>query len=315
MVSPRAARSEAAAVPAAGDASSPGLRYMAYSAFWFSIMSLLVKLAGRRLPSMEIVLVRAAVTLVLSWALLRRARLSPWGGRHGLLAVRGVVGFLSLTCFYFGIVHLPLAEATLIQYTNPVFAALLAAVLLHERVTPRHAVGVVASLAGVVLVTRPAFLFGAHAAPLDARWAGIAFFGAIFSALVYVIVRMLRDTDHPLVVVFWFPLLTVPLALPFAARVWLWPTPTEWLILLGVGASTQVAQVYMTRGLQLEPAGRATAVGYLQVAFAAAWGILFFGDRPTAWTVAGAAVIVASTIWIGTDAKRPSPAPGLATDD
>lgn len=305
-------------LPAARTAAgslSPGLRYMAYSAFWFSIMSLLVKLAGRRLPSMEIVFVRAVVTLVLSWAMLRRAKLSPWGGRRGLLAVRGIIGFLSLTCFYFGIVHLPLAEATLIQYTNPVFAAILAAVLLHERIGARHAVGVAASLVGVVLVTRPAFLFGAHASAIDPRYAGIAFFGAIFSALVYVIVRMLRDTDHPLVVVFWFPLLTVPLALPFAALDWRWPTPLEWLVLLGVGASTQVAQVYMTRGLQLEPAGRATAVGYLQVAFAAAWGILFFGDRPTGWTLAGAAVIVASTVWIGADRKRPSPAPGLATDD
>ena len=301
------------AAPATGP--SPGLRYMAYSAFWFSVMSLFVKLAGRRLPSMEIVFVRAVVTLALSWLLLRRARLSPWGGRHGLLAVRGIVGFLSLTCFYFGIVHLPLAEATLIQYTNPVFAAILAAVLLHERLSARHALGVAASLAGVVLVTRPAFLFGALAAPLDVRYAGIAFLGAIFSALVYVIVRMLRDTDHPLVVVFWFPLLTVPLALPFAARDWLWPTPAEWLVLLGVGASTQVAQVYMTRGLQLEPAGRATAVGYLQVAFAAAWGILIFGDRPTGWTIAGAAVIVASTLWIGADRGRPVTAPALATDD
>ena len=295
--------------------SSPGLRYMAYSAFWFSIMSLLVKLAGQRLPSMQIVFVRAVVTLVLSWAMLRRAQLSPWGGRHGLLAVRGIIGFLSLTCFYFGIVHLPLAEATLIQYTNPVFAALLAAVLLHERIGARHAIGVAASLVGVVLVTRPAVLFGAQASALDPRYAGIAFFGAVFSALVYVIVRMLRDTDHPLVVVFWFPLLTVPLALPFALRAWLWPTPGEWLTLLGVGASTQVAQVYMTRGLQLEPAGRATAVGYLQVAFAALWGIVFFGDRPNGWTAAGAAVIVASTIWSGADRKRPSPAPGLATDD
>ena len=303
-------------LPAARDAAapvSPGLRYMAYIAFWFSIMSLLVKLAGRRLPSREIVFVRAVVTLVLSWAMLRHARLSPWGGRRGLLAVRGIIGFLSLTCFYFGIVHLPLAEATLIQYTNPVFASILAALLLHERIGARHAVGVAASLVGVVLVTRPAFLFGAHASSIDPRYAGIAFFGAIFSALVYVIVRMLRDTDHPLVVVFWFPLLTVPLALPFALLDWRWPTPLEWLVLLGVGASTQVAQVYMTRGLQLEPAGRATAVGYLQVAFAAAWGILVFGDRPTGWTLAGAAVIVASTVWIG--AGRQRTAPGLATDD
>ena len=284
------------AARAAAGSLSPGLRYMAYSAFWFSIMSLLVKLAGRRLPSMEIVFVRAVVTLVLSWAMLRRAKLSPWGGRRGLLAVRGIIGFLSLTCFYFGIVHLPLAEATLIQYTNPVFAAILAALLLHERIGGRHAIGVAASLVGVVLVTRPAFLFGAHASAIDPRYAGIAFFGAIFSALVYVIVRMLRDTDHPLVVVLSFPLVATPLALPFAVRVWRWPSPAEWLVLVGVGVATQIAQVYMTRGLQLEPAGRATAVGYLQVAFAAAWGALLFAELPDALGLLGAAVIVGSTL-------------------
>ena len=275
---------------------SPGVRYMAYSAFWFSVMSLLVKLAGRTLPSMEIVFVRALVTLVLSWALVRRAGLSPWGRRRGLLFLRGLLGFAGLTCFYYSIVSLPLAEATLIQYTNPVLAALLAAWWLGERVGARQAVCVAASLAGVALVTRPAFLFGAHAAALPPRAVGIALLGALFSAVVYVVVRMLRDTDHPLVVVLSFPLVATPLALPFAMRVWRWPTAAEWLVMIGVGVATQVAQVYMTRGLQLEPAGRATAVGYLQVAFAALWGALLFAELPDALGLLGAAVIVASTL-------------------
>ena len=66
---------------------------MAYGAFWFSVMSLLVKLVGRHLPSAEMVLVRAVVTLVLSVGMLRHAGVAPWGTRRGRLVLRDVFGF------------------------------------------------------------------------------------------------------------------------------------------------------------------------------------------------------------------------------
>ncbi len=281
---------------------------MAYGTFWFSVMSLLVKMAGQRLPSMEIVLVRAVVTLALSWALVRRARLDPWGNRKGLLILRGVLGCLALSCFYFSIVHLPLAEATVIQYTNPVFAAIIAAVLLGERFGRRELAGVAAGMVGVVLIARPSFLF-AGSAPIDPQHVTIAVAGALFSATAYVTVRMLRTTDHPLVVVFYFAFVTVPLVVPFALLGWLWPTPLEWGILIGIGTTTQIAQVYMTRGLQLEPAGRATAVGYLQIVFAAILGIVVLGERPDAWSVAGAIVIIGGTVLLSLRRRQELAAP------
>ena len=283
---------------------------MAYSAFWFSGMSLLVKVAGARLPSMEIVLVRAIVTLGLSWALVRRAKLNPWGNRKGMLVLRGLLGAAALNCFYFSIVHLPLAEATVIQYTNPVFAALLAALLLRERLGMRELVGVAASMLGVAVIARPAFLF-ANAPPIDPLHVTIAVAGALFSATAYVTVRMLRGADDALVIVFYFPLLTVPLVLPFAIADWITPTPAEWAVLFGIGVTTQIAQVYMTRGLQLEPTGRATAVGYLQIVFAAVWGALLLGERPDGWSALGALVIVAGTLLVSFG-RRPA-APKLAT--
>jgi drug/metabolite transporter (DMT)-like permease len=289
---------------------------MAYGAFWFSIMSLLVKIAGQRLPSMEIVLVRAVVTLVLSYALVRRAKLPLWGNRKDLLMVRGLLGCAALTCFYFSIVHLPLAEATVIQYTNPVFAAILAGVLLGERFGPRELLGVAASMAGVLLIARPSFLF-AGSAPINPVHVVIAVAGALFSATAYVTVRMLRHLDNPLVVVFYFPIVTVPIVLPFAIVGWIWPTLAEWGILFGIGTATQIAQVYMTRGLQLEPAGRATAVGYLQIVFAALWGILLLGEHPDRWSILGATIIIGGTLLVslsrrpaaGAPAAEPVPVP------
>ncbi len=280
-----------------------GLRYMAYSAFWFSAMALLVKIAGARLPSMEIVLVRAVITLALSYALVRRAKLHPWGNRKGMLLLRGLLGAAALTCFYFSIVHLPLAEATVIQYTNPVFAALLAAALIRERLGVREISGVIASMLGVMLIARPSFLYE-DATPIEPLHVMIAVAGALFSATAYVTVRMLRGADDALVIVFYFPVVTVPLVLPFAILEWVAPTIAEWIVLLGIGVTTQIAQVYMTRGLQLEPTGRATAVSYLQIVFAAIWGALLLGERPDVWSGLGAVIIVGGTLLIGVRKQR-----------
>ena len=290
-----------------------GLRYMAYSAFWFSAMALLVKIAGARLPSMEIVLVRAVITLALSYALVRRAKLDPWGNRRGMLLLRGILGAAALTCFYFSIVHLPLAEATVIQYTNPVFAALLAAGLIGERLGVRDIIGVMASMIGVALIARPSFLF-ADAPPIDPVHVAIALAGAMFSATAYVTVRMLRGADDALVIVFYFPVVTVPLVLPFAITQWVTPTVAEWVVMLGIGITTQIAQVYMTRGLQLEPTGRATAVGYLQIVFAAIWGALLLGDRPDACSALGAVIIVGGTVLIGMRRRRVAAPPAAPAE-
>jgi drug/metabolite transporter (DMT)-like permease len=267
---------------------------MAYGAFWFSLMSLLVKVAGQGLPSQQVVLVRGVITLVLSYALVRRARVSPWGKKRKLLFLRGAFGFVALSLFYFSLVHLPLADASVIQYTNPVWVALLAALLLGERTAWGQALVLAACLAGVVLIAQPSFLFGGEAR-LPPLYVALALFGAFCSACAYVTIRKLTD-EHPLVIVFYLPVVTVVGTIPIVGPVLRWPTPLEWAVLLGVGVTTQIAQVYMTRGLQLEPAGRATAVGYLQIVFAGVWGALFFAEYPDALSLLGAALIVGSTL-------------------
>ena len=270
---------------------------MAIGAFWFSIMGLLVKLAGRRLGSMEIVLSRGVITLALSWWALRRVGVSPWGKNRRLLAVRGTLGSTALLCYFYSLVHLPLGEATLIQNMNPVFATLLAAVILDEFIRAPEILCLVASLVGVMFIAHPSWLFGpavaAPAAPLDIA---IALLGALCSGAAYTLVRKMRGAEHPLVIVFYLPLLSVPISLPFALMEWQWPNAVEWALLLGVGMTTQLAQVSMTRGLQLERTARATTTGYLQVAFAVVWGALLLGEIPDVWTLAGAVTIIGSTL-------------------
>ena len=275
---------------------SPGIRAMIVGAFWFSLMGLFVKLAGRRLGSMEIVLARSVITLGLSWWSLWRLGVDPFGTNRRLLLVRGTLGSTALLCYFYSIVHLPLGEATLIQYTNPVFATVLAAVILDESLRPAEIVCLVTSLVGVVFIVHPPAVFGGSAPPQNPLYIAAALAGAACSGAAYTLVRKMRGTEHPIVIVSYLPLLGVPMSLPFALADWTWPNAAEWLILLGVGVTTQLAQINMTRGLQLERTARATTAGYLQVAFAVLWGAVFLGEIPDGWTLAGATTIIGSTL-------------------
>ncbi|MEJ2369650.1 MAG: DMT family transporter [Gemmatimonadales bacterium] len=274
--------------------ASVGLRHMAVAALFFSLMSLLVKTAGQRLPVEEIVLARALITFGLTWAYLARRRNSPGGTRRTVLLLRGALGFGALLCFFYSVVHLPLADATVIQYTNPVFASLIAALVIGERLRVRDGAYISASLAGVLLVARPSFLFGANPHELAPLAVGVALLGALLSAAAYVSVRALTKTEEPLVIVFYFAVVSVAGSIPLAALDPVWPTGMEWLVLAGVGVATQLGQVYLTKGLREEPAGRALAVGYLQIIFAGGWGLLFFAEVPGPLSAAGFLLIAAS---------------------
>src|SRR5690242_13765871 len=212
---------------------SRAVGFMALSALGFSAMSVLVKLAAREMPTGEIVLARAVITLVISYALVRRAGLSPWGNERKRLFLRGVLGFSGLGFYYLSLARLRLAEATTLQNTVPVVTALLAWWMLGERVGWAGAFALVCGLGGVALVARPA-------GTGDAAGIACALAAAVSSSLAYVTVRRLSATEHPLVIVLWSPLVAPPLAIPWAAADCVWPTAQGWLLLLGIGAATQV---------------------------------------------------------------------------
>jgi drug/metabolite transporter (DMT)-like permease len=265
---------------------------MLVGAFWFSVMSVLVKIAGRRLPSMELVFFRGLLTLAMSYAIVKRAGIRPvLGVNRRLLLQRGVFGAAALACFLFSLTHLPLGEATLIQYMNPIFAIMVAHWWFEERMGRGEWIALGASLVGVLLITRPAFLFGGAASGIHPGHALIALLGAAFSGSAYATIRRMPN-ERPEVVVLYLPLMSVPMSLPFIATNWHAPTWEEWLLLVGIGIATQLAQTSMTRGLQIEKTARATMVGYVQIIFAGAWGALLFGEAITWWTVTGAAIVL-----------------------
>jgi drug/metabolite transporter (DMT)-like permease len=278
---------------------SRGVLYMTLSALGFSAMSVLVKLAAPHLPTGEIVLARALMTLVLSAAMVRRASLSPWGTQRGKLVLRGSLGFAALGCYYIALARLPLADATTLQYVQPLITALLAWWLLGEKIGWAAAFAIACGLAGVLAVVHPGM--GAVADPAGAL---IALASAALSSVAYVTVRQLSRTEHPLVIVLYFPLVATPLAIPWAAADFVMPSPLDWLVLAGIGVTTQIGQVFLTMGLTVERAGRATSVGYIQICFAILWQLVVFRQAPALGTLAGAALIIAGTVAVSATARR-----------
>jgi drug/metabolite transporter (DMT)-like permease len=278
--------------------SSRGVLYMVVSALGFSAMAVLVKLAAVRLPTGELVLARAAVTLVLSYLMVRRAGVAPLGRDRRGLMFRGLIGFSALAAYYVSLARLSLADAATLQNATPLLTAVLAWRLLGERIGAAGVVAIVLGLLGVVLVIRP----GGDSADSLGLVAALA--SALLSATAYVTVRKLSRTEHPLVIVMYFPLVALPLAVPWAATELVAPTPREWLLLFAIGATTQIGQVFMTLGLAVEQAGRAMSINYLQVCFAMAWQLVVFGEQPAWLTIAGAALIIGGTIAVSATAGR-----------
>ena len=267
---------------------------MAVSAFFFSLMGALAKLAGASVPLFEIVLARSLVVGTLSGAKLVADGNGFGGGEQRILVLRAVLGFVSLSCYYYAVIQLPLADATVIHFTNPVFTAIIAALWLREHLGPREWLLVVTSLSGVVLVARPAFLFDEGDSLADFPVL-IGLCGAVLAAGAYVAVRRLRQ-EPPMLIVFYFAAVCTLLSLPMVALDFVMPSWGTLLVLLGVGVTTPLGQVFVTWGFRLERAGRASAVGYLQIVFAALWGWLLFAELPDVWTWVGAAIIVACTL-------------------
>jgi drug/metabolite transporter (DMT)-like permease len=256
---------------------SRGVLYMATSAFGFSAMGVLVQLASKRLPLGEIVFARAVITLGISLAMVRRA---------------GLLGFGGLSGYYIALDRLPLADATVLQNSTPLLTGVLAWWLLAEPIGWSTAIAIACGIAGVALIVRPS---GGGLAPVGVI---AALGGVLCSSVAYVTVRRLSRTVPPLVIVLYFPLIATPLALPWMLASFVVPGPVDLLLLVALGAATQVGQVFLTMALAIESAGRATSLNYLQVPFAMLWQLAVFDKFPTAWTLAGACLILGGTLLV-----------------
>ncbi|CAH1544228.1 Permease of the drug/metabolite transporter (DMT) superfamily [Vibrio rotiferianus] len=273
-----------------------GVRFMVLSAFGFALMSATVKhVSLHGIPVFEIVAARALVSLVISYLDVKRKGISVWGNNKPLLFTRGAVGTMALMCVYYSVTTLPLAEATIFQYIHPVFTALLAVFFLKERIQFSTFICIALCLLGVYVMVRPETSPDAeHALPMFSVM--IAILGAFGSSIAYVIVRKLSQTEDSSVIIFYFPLVALPASILLIGDQFVMPDLYLTMMLVLVGVFTQVGQLGLTKAMQTQEAGKASAYSYVQIIFSIMLGIVFFGEMPSAWTYLGGALIVTGAL-------------------
>ncbi len=265
---------------------------MLLSSLGFALMGASVKAVSQYgIPLMEIVIARALVSLVISYVDVKRKRIAIWGHNKLLLSARGVVGAAALICVYYSVTTLPLAEATVLQYLHPVFTALLAFMLLGERVQMSTMICILLSITGLVVMVKPDLFFAAEVElPLFSVIA--ALLGAFGSAVAYVIVRRLSQTEDSSVIILYFPLIALPAALILSGGELVMPDSYALMLLILVGIFTQIGQVGLTKAMQHEAASKATAYSYIQVILSMLLGWFAFSELPSLWTLLGGGLIV-----------------------
>ena len=272
-----------------------GIKYLIGSGLAFSLMSVCVKEVGEEIPVSELVFARATISLIITRLLLLQKNINPWGVQKGLLLIRGFLGTIALFCIFKALTILPIATATVIQYIYPTFTVICAYFILKEYISKRIVFSIIIGWIGIILVTQPEWTTNSNIIG-TAMAIAIALLGALMTSLAYICVRKLSEKENPLVIIYYFPLVSIPLSLPFIINNFVLPTETEWIWILGIGFFTQIGQLCITEGLRLIPAGQATSLNYSQVIFSSIAGVLIFKEAITTEIYLGGLCVLISTI-------------------
>jgi drug/metabolite transporter (DMT)-like permease len=267
---------------------TPGVRYMLFAVFTFSLMKVFVKTLAH-LPVIEVILFRAIISLIISATILYRQKVPFFGNNKPLLIGRGVAGAIALTMNFYLIQEIPLATASTLTYLAPVFSTLIGIFLVRERVKWIQWVFFVVSFAGILVIQG-----------FDTRISLVHLFvgisTSVFMGLAYNFVRKLNTTEHPLVIIFYFPLVLLPIASIWTAFVWVEPMGWDWFFLLMVGVSTQIAQYYMTKAYQQSEISTVSILNYLGIVFSLLFGFYLFGENFNLMTYLGMGMVLLGVV-------------------
>ncbi|SFN79568.1 EamA domain-containing membrane protein RarD [Algoriphagus ornithinivorans] len=243
---------------------------MLLAGVFFALMNVSVKFIPH-IPAIEIILFRSIFSLIFSYVFLKNQKIPVFGNNKKLLVIRGIVGSVGLIGFFYTLQKIPLASAVTIQYLSPIFTTILGIFLVKEKVKPIQFLYFFISFAGVLVIQ-------GFDPRIDFFYAGIGIIAALFSGLAYNVIRKLKNTEHPLVIIFYFPLVTLPVATLISYFTWVQPIGWDWLILLWIGICTQAAQYFMTVAYQNANVSKISSLSYLGILYALFFGFVLFGE-------------------------------------
>ncbi|TLS77301.1 DMT family transporter [Mariprofundus erugo] len=276
-----------------------------FSAACFALMAACVRIACSELPQSEVVFFRNFIGLLLLLPLLRRQRVSLKTSCFSLHLLRALSGLAAMYLYFYGLRHLHLADALLLNYTSPIFIALFAVLWLKESWTGHRRLALLLSVIGLALLFHPsAGLFS------TAGILGLA--SGALAGLALTTVKRLSASEHPVSIVVWFGIISsVASALPMLWS-FQWPQGAAWGWLVAVGLFGSLGQLALTAAYQRAPVTQVSPFGYTGLLFAGLIGFFAWGEQPDLTGIAGMLLITIAGITVARERATPAPQPPSA---
>ncbi len=266
--------------------------YMLAAMAFFASMSGTIRLSTAELDPLQVVFFRnfLALPIMLPW-LLRYGGGALKTQRFGLYSLRAGINIIGMAAGFTAVTLIPLAEATALSFTAPLFATVGAALVLGEVVRARRITALVVGFVGVVVVLRP----GVDSISLGAL---LALVNAFSIALTTLIVKSLTRTESAGAIVTWMALLHSILSLIPALFVWQWPSAETWLWLVLLAGAGTLGHLCFTQAFARAEVTQIQPLEFVRLPLVAVMAFVVFDEVPTIWTWLGGAVIFASTAYI-----------------
>ena len=258
----------------------------------FSGMGAIARHVSARIHPFEVVFFRIAFGLVLLLPLVLRYGLRHFRTKHfGLHFARAATHVTEMQIYFLGLTMIQYAKVQALTFTTPLFATLLAVLILRERIHARRMTALAIGFFGALIVVRPGI------EPVDAG-SLLILTSALGWAGVILIVKRLTRTDSSITITAWMVVLMSPMALIPALFVWEWPTSTELGWLAVAGFTGTLGQLAITQAFRVADTTAVMPIDFTKLIWASLLGFLVFDEIPSIWTWVGGIVIFAGALYI-----------------
>jgi drug/metabolite transporter (DMT)-like permease len=269
-----------------------GAAWMTFSSVLFSINAAAVRHLAGEVHPFELSFFRAlfGIPLMLPWLL--GVGLVALKTRHfGIYVVRGSLSAVSTVSWFMALALIPVADATAISFTTPIFASIAAAITLGETMHLRRWAAVIVSFIGVAIILRPGF----EVINLG-TW--LVLIGAFFVAVNSILVKTAVRTDTPDQIAFWQILIMLPMCFVPALFVWTWPTWTQWAWIVVIAVISTFGHRALGRAYAAADVSLVQPFDFTRLPFAVGLGWFMFSELPDLWTWIGGLLIFGASVFI-----------------
>ena len=269
-----------------------GALWLVSGGFIFTSNSAMIRLLSAEVESVQTAFFRAFFSVLLLAPMILTGRVKPWQSQR----IQGhfwrtAMGTTSMVLGFYAVSMLPLADATALAFSQPLFSVVLAALVLREKVRWRRWSATIVGFIGVLVMVRP----GSGSLQPGAA---VALLNALASATSILLVRRLSDSEKPLMILTQFALFSTLLLAGPAIWFWKWPSAWGWALAIGVSISATIGQYFWVQAFAVGEMSAVAPCDYLRLPFAIFVGWMIWSEMPVIWTYVGAAIVIASALYI-----------------